>query len=160
MKRWLSVRAAVWAQLLGACGAEATTDPFPSDGGTPVVLVGTGETEFEAVEKASGVSLIEGPQGGMHIWVSVRCQNLGPRVEIEYGVRDVTTGELLSVKGLVLVADLSPEDEWAEQVGLTAFLTGSDPADYEGQRVQLWATVTEESGDSAMDQAETVVLGP
>lgn len=47
--------------------------------GPPSVEVGTGQFDFEPVEVAEELPIIEGPQGGYHVWLGLRVRNLDPR---------------------------------------------------------------------------------
>lgn len=44
--------------------------------GAPVVQVGTGETDYLPVTDGQAIQMEQGPQGGHHVWVAVRQQNL------------------------------------------------------------------------------------
>lgn len=44
--------------------------------GPPVVQVGTGQTDYLPVTSGQTVQMEQGPQGGHHVWVAVRQQNL------------------------------------------------------------------------------------
>lgn len=51
----------------------------PQDGGVPTLEVGTGETAFSAVTRGQMLRAEPGPQGGHHIWIAVRSQNVAQR---------------------------------------------------------------------------------
>lgn len=48
----------------------------PEITGDPSMEVGTGEFDFESVEKGQEVPIVRGPQGGDHVWLGVRVRNL------------------------------------------------------------------------------------
>jgi hypothetical protein len=48
----------------------------PSNAGPPVVQVGTGQTDYVPATDGETVQMEQGPQGGHHIWMAVRMQNL------------------------------------------------------------------------------------
>jgi hypothetical protein len=48
----------------------------PLNAGPPVVQVGTGQTDYLPVTPGQMVQMEQGPQGGHHIWIAVRQQNL------------------------------------------------------------------------------------
>jgi hypothetical protein len=48
----------------------------PLHAGPPVVQVGVGQTDYLPVTSGQTVQMEQGPQGGHHIWVAVRQQNL------------------------------------------------------------------------------------
>ncbi len=51
----------------------------PPDGGAPALEVGTGEAAFSAVTRGQVLRAEPGPQGGHHIWVAVRSENVAQR---------------------------------------------------------------------------------
>jgi hypothetical protein len=48
----------------------------PIEAGAPVVQVGTGQTDYLPVTSGQTVQLEQGPQGGHHVWIAVRQENL------------------------------------------------------------------------------------
>jgi hypothetical protein len=48
----------------------------PIDAGAPIVQVGTGQTDYLPVISGQTVQMEQGPQGGHHVWIAVRQQNL------------------------------------------------------------------------------------
>lgn len=48
----------------------------PANPGAPVVIVGTGQTDYSPLTDGETVQAQTGPQGGHHIWIAVRMQNL------------------------------------------------------------------------------------
>ncbi|MGO9834830.1 MAG: hypothetical protein ACLP1X_11475 [Polyangiaceae bacterium] len=48
----------------------------PANAGPPIVQVGTGETDYLPVTDGQTLQMEQGPQGGHHVWVAVRQQNL------------------------------------------------------------------------------------
>jgi hypothetical protein len=48
----------------------------PINGGPPVLQVGTGQTDYLPLNDGDTVQAEQGPQGGHHIWIAVRQQNL------------------------------------------------------------------------------------
>jgi hypothetical protein len=48
----------------------------PLHAGAPVVQVGTGQTDYLPITPGQTVQMEQGPQGGHHIWIAVRQQNL------------------------------------------------------------------------------------
>jgi hypothetical protein len=57
--------------------AENTPDICkPTNAGPPVVQVGTGQSDYLPLTAGQTVQMEQGPQGGHHIWIAVRQQNL------------------------------------------------------------------------------------
>jgi hypothetical protein len=133
------------AALLGAAGcgdASGAAAPVDPDG----FEVGSGETAFEALGPGATVEIIEGSQGGYHIWISIRCGSCGPEVIASYGIDDAETGELLTFQGLQEWVRLEENDGWREAVGMIGFLTTGDPDRYVGHPVRIWASVETQGG--------------
>jgi hypothetical protein len=70
----------VGAQALEPYAADwATNAPDickPANAGPPVVQVGTGQTDYQPLTDGQTVQMEQGPQGGHHIWIAVRQENL------------------------------------------------------------------------------------
>lgn len=151
------------AMVLAAlgCGAEE-----PEAGGDAVidcaerprgeVMVGSGEHAFTPADE--GVRITAGPQGGYHIWIGLRCRDLGPQITVYYGVLRGGSDERLSPFGLKRSLELSPAGEAA---GLYAYLnSGLDTDALVGEAVTLWAEVTDACNETpARAEAEAEILG-
>jgi hypothetical protein len=143
--------------LTAACGPPAldcSTHPVGH------VTVGTGAETFEPIG-ADGVLIQSGPQGGHHLWVGIRCEDLGSSVTVRYGIRRKGTNESLSPEGLARQVDLDTAGEVQEAGGLYGYLNdGLDLDALIGAEVTLWASVTGECGDPpAGGAADTKVTG-
>ena len=53
------------------------------------ISLGTGHNSFEALNDGDGVEMTYGPQGGWHIWGSIRATNTRNVIKINYKVRDI-----------------------------------------------------------------------
>ncbi|MEK6607742.1 MAG: hypothetical protein AABZ30_08795 [Myxococcota bacterium] len=143
--------------------SDAGASPSDDASGGASLVVGTGEKTFVALDDVAGVPLIEGPQGGYHVWIALRAREIGPRVAVAYGLRDAQSGEELAIEGLSLPAlDLADASGGAREfAGLRGFLSLFEAKAYVGRRVALWAIVTDDAtGVTAEDEGETVVLDP
>jgi hypothetical protein len=72
-----------------------TTPDLPDDPcfeQTPIVRVGTGEFNFEALRAGEDLEMVFGPQGGWHFWVSVAAENVTATVIAEVMITDAETG--------------------------------------------------------------------
>jgi hypothetical protein len=49
------------------------------NGGAPTLVIGTGQTDYLPLADGQVVELERGPQGGHHVWVAFRAQNVSPR---------------------------------------------------------------------------------
>lgn len=57
---------------LAACSA-------PEISGPTSIEVGTGQFDYEPVTEGQELPIVEGPQGGYHVWLGLRARNLDPR---------------------------------------------------------------------------------
>jgi hypothetical protein len=98
-----------------ACKAPASPAPFEA---------GQGETCFGRLTPGQTVTVLQGPQGGYHIWFAVSCVGCDAKTTIEFGVKDPAT--------MTWFKDTSPQKVsvdlggagWQQQAGFTAFLPG------------------------------------
>lgn len=99
----------VLAVLAGCSGPPSDLGPPPDDCAARApagVSLVAGPREAE-----DGVLIASGNQGGNHLWVTVKAENLGPIVLVEPAVRDAETGALLSQADLQNVVELEADDE-------------------------------------------------
>ncbi|MBK8256166.1 MAG: hypothetical protein IPK82_26290 [Polyangiaceae bacterium] len=80
----------------GGSGGSAGSVECVAPSNPEVFGIGTGEHCFEPLADGAEVPLMNGPQGGYHVWLAVGCQDCGSQVTLKYGVHDVTTGEPLA----------------------------------------------------------------
>lgn len=156
---------AALATLLGAAGCTSEVDEVgePAAPYVPVepdaFEVGTGAGAFQELSPGATVPIIEGGQGGYHIWISVRCGTCGPALTLDYGVDDAETGAPISRIGLQEWEKLLERDGWRQAVGLTAFLDTSDPSALVGRRARLWVTAPAADGSTLRAEAEANISG-
>lgn len=119
------IRLVVVLGLLAGCGPIG--GPGGSGGeGEPVVEVGTGEYEFEAITEGQELQVIQGPQGGFHVLGSLRCQGLVPGDRDDLGAADnptVTFDVVIDGESFILFEDGESTAEYTQ--GLDAY-QGSD----------------------------------
>lgn len=146
----------IWLALgLCACtGPNLDTDPL--------VILGTGEVEWEALNEGDSVSLVSGLQGGQHIWGAVRVTGIDWRdVDLTFRIHDLSDNEL--TPPTLLNPELNPcevdapgcEDGMGEIVGITILV--EDPSQILGHDVVLIAEAADDGGRSDSDSFETVV---
>ena len=61
----------------------------------PWIEVGNGEQEHVTIADGTVVTMVHGPQGGWHVWVSFRAHGLGDIVSDRVSLTDVTAGNVL-----------------------------------------------------------------
>lgn len=80
--------------LLAGCPGE--TDPVPDcTDAPPAVEVGNGYPNHVAFVDGAPITMVHGPQGGWHVWVSLALTNLESAVDIHVTITDTTRGDLL-----------------------------------------------------------------
>jgi hypothetical protein len=128
------------------------------------VEVGTGNLSFESITPNGTVEIVCGPQGGQHIWTSIRGQgNFDPSsVQIALNIRYANApadGGSATICGQSLDSvTLSSNGAWQEFAGLRCFIPR--PADVDGQRVILEGTMTDSTGASVSAQVPFTPTGP
>ncbi len=103
---------------LGFLGCSSSPEPVECSApeGAGEFEAGTGEVCFERVEDGGTIPLMEGPQGGWHIWLAVGCTDCGTSAHLRAVVTDPTDGEEV-VPNTEVFADLS-SDAWPQIAGL------------------------------------------
>lgn len=69
-----------------------SADPCTLD---PIVSIGTGQTEYIALEEGDPVMMVHGPQGGWHMLGSVRVEQTTQVVRVYYTVTDEASGAVV-----------------------------------------------------------------
>lgn len=142
------VRSAVPILLLLLAGCES---------GPPIVEVGTGTATFEPLEDGQSVPLIEGAQGGWHVWVSIRARGVDPTdVKLDVITYPREAGRPRQTRLHAL--DLTARDGWYERVGLVQVL--SLPECYQDREVVVSVDATDRAGRTAHDQRVVVPRWP
>jgi hypothetical protein len=127
----------------------------------PMVIVGRGHSEYTELDEGDSVSVEAGPQGGHHVWLSVRTQDLRQ------------TGSVLTVRGFLpeLGAEVPPAahvvtfhragEGLCELYGLR-FQVDRDVelAAVLGQRLDLEIAVEDETGDIGRGTKTVIVAAP
>ena len=156
------------ASLSLACGTAGTGTPGGENGDSlsnshqdagpqaPLAQVGTGTDSFEPLEDGQTVPVIKGPQGGYHIWTSIRVRAPIASKDLKVRLHVDFNGAVLTDTNYVL--NFWQKGAYAEYYALTAFIP--DPAAVDGQRVQLAIDVTDTNGLTASDSRTVIPTGP
>jgi hypothetical protein len=116
----------------GGGSTSATTATSSSTGGDPCVAppnpvafeAGGGQTCFARLTQGQTVTVLQGPQGGWHLWLAVSCVGCDAKTTIEYGVKDPATKTwFASTSPQKVSVDLGGAG-WQQQAGFTSFLPG------------------------------------
>ena len=136
MRRLTSIGAAL--VLLGfpaltGCGGSSGAGSCVAPPDAAVFELGTGDTCFERLTPGQTITVIEGPQGGYHLWTSLGCGDCLGKTILEYGVKSADTREWLTGAPVKQVATLD-QGPWAQQAGLRGFLPGEAYSDKESNK--------------------------
>ncbi len=147
------------ASTSGAGGQAPTCDPPPGISG---FAQGTGEKCFEPVQAAEVVPMMQGPQGGYHLWLALGCDDCSSPAHIRYGVNDPATG--LAVPDTYPTETLvSLSGAWPQKAGIICGLPGLSwdpeyaPPLPEGTHVVVWVEVLEGSTVVKQSSVEVVI---
>lgn len=116
--------------LLAAC--TATTEKDSGDGaggcaaGEACVEIGNGETAHTPLADGDHVVMVHGPQGGWHVWGSLKTTNMSDIVSIHYTIDVKDTGARVSDNNYNVQMVASGTDY--VYYGLFGFLNADDPA--------------------------------
>ena len=127
--------------------------------------VGTGEKCFEPVEDAGVVPLMNGPQGGYHMWLAMGCDDCGTVVHIKYGALDPATNQpLAGTADQEMMAQLT-NDAWPQRAGIVVYMPGlswdpmNEPPPAKGSQLVLWADAYAPDGSLNHHAAKLVTVG-
>lgn len=143
----------------GGGGGSSTCEP---PAGVGVFAMGTGERCFEPLTDGQEVPLMQGPQGGYHVWLAIGCADCGDAPALTWGALDPMTG--MTLEGTYesqSVLDLS-DQAWPQMAGLFVGMPGLswDPMSYpppaKGTHVILYAKVSA-PGITHEEQVEVVI---
>jgi hypothetical protein len=148
-----------------ACGDDAPPDDGERDagppadlGGEPRVEIGTGVTSFIAIDDGADVELVNGPQGGWHVDVTLRLFQVDPQ-ELTMRIEgyDVTSGDSIGIpiERVLTERRVQPEDDHWLRVGDQLIFAIEGPEEVVDTDVRIEARITTPEGASA--SAEKVV---
>lgn len=123
------------------------------DGGLePLVEVGTGNSRFEPLTDGQSLPIVLGPQGGQHLWTSVRARApVDPR-QVLVRVSIIKDGTPLETTEYRL--NLVKTGSVYEWYGMTALVP--DPTAVENQEVELRVELTDSANRQGADSRRVV----
>jgi hypothetical protein len=118
---------------------------------------------FERLTAGQTVPVMEGPQGGFHLWTAVGCAECAATEHLRIGVKDPATGDYLAGTGPFDLMATLDSSGWHQAAGFTAFLPGA-PWDEtsilpEGTHVVLSAELRDADDTIRYADEREVVLG-
>jgi hypothetical protein len=99
------LRISVLVLCMSACAGDGTSDlanPSGDSGDTAVaacpsltLVPGTGQFSFEPFDLKAGVEMVNGKQGGWHLWTAGQLCGVGPTIAVDPSVVEVAGGRNL-----------------------------------------------------------------
>ena len=122
----------------------------PANAGPPVVQVGTGQTDYLPVTSGQTVQMEQGPQGGHHVWIAVRQQNLQRAGSTTTITSVVPTTHLAGPRTSFAFTFDPDEGSFCKLYGLRYQLDvdGTDYHEFLGQPLDVTVTIKDASGAS------------
>jgi hypothetical protein len=136
----------------------------PCDGDEPAVTLGTGTDAFEPLADGAPLSFYLGPQGGYHVFASLRATDLppgdpldpfgagSPVVSLEVSVDDARIGGYAQLPRLFVAGA-----DGVELVGQLLVLEVPDPPSLDGTAATLSTEVRHPCGRVATDARDVVL---
>jgi hypothetical protein len=131
----------------------------PANAGPPVVQVGTGQSAYVPVSSGQTVQMEQGPQGGHHIWIAVRDENLAQMGSTTTITSVVPTTGLAGPKTAFAFTFAPGEGGFCELYGLRYQLDvgGTDYHLFLGQPLDVTVTVQDGSGSVGTGTAHVMI---
>jgi hypothetical protein len=137
----------------GDAGVVTTQDAGP---GQPLLELGTGTQSFLPLTDGQAVTIIAGPQGGFHVWASVRTRPPLDPMLIKLTVKVKLAGtEISSTEYKVNLVKNGPYSEWYAMTALV-----DDPAQVRGKSTVIELIATDSAGRTATDSRTVIPAGP
>jgi hypothetical protein len=131
----------------------------PRDAGSPVLQVGTGQTEYLPLATGQTLQAEAGPQGGHHIWIATRMRNMKQALSTTR-IEGVQPGTGTPVPPSTFVFTYVPDEgSFCKLYGLRYQLDtgGIDYKQFLGKPLDLRVTVTDPVGATATTTARIQV---
>jgi hypothetical protein len=129
--------------------------------GPPVVELGTGFQYFEPLSEGQKVEIIFGPQGGYHVWVHFRMQNMVPEdllltfTGTLHGTLDDSDPPACSAQYLVRELVVLEEPWHQLDDGVPCFV--ADPEGIQGRHMLLQVVATDGEDRTASDACDLLL---
>jgi hypothetical protein len=145
------------SDVVGLAGLEAYAPGWPNsvpdickpaNAGPPIVQVGTGQTDYLPVTDGQTVQAEQGPQGGHHIWIAVRQQNIA-QAGSTTTITSVQPGTNLAGPRMAFVFTFQPDEGGFCKLSGLRYQLDLDGTDYHlflGQPLDVTVTIADASG--------------
>ncbi|MCA9610059.1 MAG: hypothetical protein KC619_30895 [Myxococcales bacterium] len=155
----------VLSLLLGALGCDGpggVDAGRDAAGAMPTVELGTGTSAFEPIpETGAELELVMGPQGGFHVFVTARIEDLDVEdMLIRYAAHDAATGELVGHEATYVTDStrLARDGTGWVRAGDFVILHDSSPDTVRGRVLEISVHVEEASGALSADDSRVVTI--
>ncbi len=119
----------------------------------PTLELGTGDRGFEPIEDGQDLPMIEGAQGGWHLWISLRTTGLDPSdARVAMAVAPLEAGRPRQER--ILEVDLQPHEGYHRLIGVPMVM--SLPECFQNRVVLVEVTVTDRGGRTESDERVVV----
>lgn len=139
------------ACAITSCGAQPEQSDAAIDADeTPSLEIGTGLEAYEPLpDEAPTLEIVHGPQGGYHIYLSMRVVGLEPEMLVWRVVRERDASVLANLELGARPGTFVPAQGALERVGDWVVLAVNSPADVTMDALRVEARVTSRSGVTA-----------
>ncbi len=149
------MRAVTWLLLLSLAGC--ATSGVSTVGGTSGVRIGganedgTGFVDWHSATVSP--TIVMGPQGGQHVWVSLRTDRdfYASKMRITIAMTDLDTGEVVKPGEIPFTRTLVDDGQELQVSGITAYI--KEPCKIKGHHVRVHADVEDLVGLTGSDEA-------
>ena len=158
----MPVASALLLVALAGCAAEGSDVP-------PEVILGSGVDAFDPLADGDDLGIVQGPQGGFHVYGSVRAVGLDPGDPENLYAESNPTTTFTAYNGDVRVdlgastyqqgLDPGPEPYY-QMIGRLVILDIASPAELDGVTLRIEVVITDVDGVSAGDQRMVVARAP
>jgi hypothetical protein len=141
---------------------DAPSDPGPFE-------LGTGERCFERVGSGDSVPMMNGPQGGYHMFLSVGCEGCPEEAMLRYSVLDPATREVIdrTYPDSLAYVSFVDVDGWKQAAGIQLGMPGitwdieNDPPLAEGTELLFVVELLDAQTEAILHESELhIVTGP
>jgi hypothetical protein len=131
----------------------------PANAGPPAVQVGTGQTDYLPLTDGQTVQAEQGPQGGHHIWIAVRQQNI-KQAGSTTTITSVQPSTGLAGPRMAFVFTFQPDEgNFCKLYGLRyqLDLDGTDYHQFLGQPLDVTVTIADQAGTTGTGVAHVQI---
>jgi hypothetical protein len=91
---------------VGDSSGESATDPPACADGSPAMTMGTGESAYAPMADGAQAVIVQGAQGGWHLWTAAELTGVGPQVTV--------VGSAVLIENGLVLASADEEPAWID----------------------------------------------